>query len=144
MAKPSAETIEEPFSTGENFAEMLEESFRIREPIEGAVLKGSVIAIENDMAVIDVGLKSVGRVSLREFAPHDEEANVQIGDEVDVYLERYENRHGDAVLSREKARREEAWTLLEKAFKETTRVEGVISVTVFVAFQAHAHLEKLW
>ncbi len=126
MAKPSAETVEEPFSTGENFAEMLEESFRIAAPVEGAVLKGSVIAIENDMAVIDVGLKSVGRVALREFAPLGEEASVQIGDEVDVYLERYENRHGDAVLSREKARREEAWTLLETAFKETTRVEGVI------------------
>ncbi len=126
MAKPSAETVEEPFSTGENFAEMLEESFRIAAPVEGAVLKGSVIAIENDMAVIDVGLKSVGRVSLREFSPHGEEVSVQIGDEVDVYLERYENRHGDAVLSREKARREEAWTLLETAFKETTRVEGVI------------------
>ena len=105
---------------------MLEESFRIAAPVEGAVLKGSVIAIENDMAVIDVGLKSVGRVALREFASQGEEASVQIGDEVDVYLERYENRHGDAVLSREKARREEAWTLLEKAFKETTRVEGVI------------------
>ncbi len=126
MAKPSAETVEEPFSTGEDFAEMLEESFRIAAPVEGAVLKGSVIAIENDMAVIDVGLKSVGRVALREFASQGEEASVQIGDEVDVYLERYENRHGDAVLSREKARREEAWTLLEKAFKETTRVEGVI------------------
>ncbi len=126
MAKPSAETVEEPFSTGEDFAEMLEESFRIAAPVEGAVLKGSVIAIENDMAVIDVGLKSVGRVALREFALQGEEASVQIGDEVDVYLERYENRHGDAVLSREKARREEAWTLLEKAFKETTRVEGVI------------------
>ena len=126
MAKPSAETVEEPFSTGENFAEMLEESFRISAPVEGAVLKGSVIAIENDMAVIDVGLKSVGRVALREFSPLGEEASVQIGDEVDVYLERYENRHGDAVLSREKARREEAWTLLETAFKETTRVEGVI------------------
>ena len=126
MAKPSAETVEEPFSTGENFAEMLEESFRIAAPVEGAVLKGSVIAIENDMAVIDVGLKSVGRVALREFASQGEAASVQIGDEVDVYLERYENRHGDAVLSREKARREEAWTLLEKAFKETTRVEGVI------------------
>ncbi len=126
MAKPSAETVEEPFSTGENFAEMLEESFRIAAPVEGAVLKGSVIAIENDMAVIDVGLKSVGRVALREFAPQGEEASVQIGDEVDVYLERYENRYGDAVLSREKARREEAWTLLETAFKETTRVEGII------------------
>ncbi|MCH7542091.1 MAG: 30S ribosomal protein S1 [Proteobacteria bacterium] len=126
MAKPSAETVEEPFSTGENFAEMLEESFRIVEPVEGSVLKGSVIAIENDLAVIDVGLKSVGRVSLREFAAHGEEASVKVGDEVDVYLERYENRHGDAVLSREKARREEAWTLLETAFKETARVEGVI------------------
>jgi small subunit ribosomal protein S1 len=126
MAKTSAETVEEPFSTGENFAEMLEESFRLVEPVEGSVLKGSVIAIENDMAVIDVGLKSVGRVSVREFSPHDEEGSVQVGDEVDVYLERYENRHGDAVLSREKARREEAWTLLEKAFKETTRVEGII------------------
>ncbi len=126
MAKPAVDAAGQPFSTGENFAELLEESFRTVEPLEGSVLKGSVIAIENEMAVIDVGLKAAGRVSLREFSSPGQEADLKVGDEVEVYLERYENRHGDAVLSRDKARREEAWTQLESAFKENQRVEGVI------------------
>ncbi len=126
MAKPAVDDAGQPFSTGENFAELLEESFRTVEPLEGSVLKGSVIAIENEMAVIDVGLKAAGRVSLREFSSPGQEADLKVGDEVEVYLERYENRHGDAVLSRDKARREEAWTQLESAFKENQRVEGVI------------------
>ncbi|MCY4546938.1 MAG: 30S ribosomal protein S1 [Defluviicoccus sp.] len=111
---------------GENFASMLEESFAEREPAEGSVVKGIVISIENDSALVDVGLKSEGRVALKEFAAPGQEPELKIGDSVDVYLERMEDRNGEAVLSRERARREEAWTLLEKAFNAGERVSGTI------------------
>ena len=111
---------------GENFASMLEESFAVREPTEGSVVKGTVISIENDSALVDVGLKSEGRVDLKEFAAPGREAELKVGDSVDVYLERMEDRNGEAVLSRERARREEAWTLLEKAFNAGERVSGSI------------------
>src|SRR5580693_7036980 len=110
----------------EDFAAMLEQSFETQSPQEGAVIKGKVIAIENDFAMVDVGLKTEGRVPLREFAMPGIPANVQVGDEVEVYLERVENALGDAVLSRDKARREESWIKLERAFTEQTRVTGVI------------------
>jgi small subunit ribosomal protein S1 len=90
------------------------------------VLKGTVIALENDAAVIDVGLKSAGRVALKEFALPGQKAELKVGDIVEVYLERYEDRNGETMLSREKARREEAWTQLERSFKENLRVNGVI------------------
>ena len=111
---------------GENFASMLEESFAEREPAEGSVVKGIVISIENDSALVDVGLKSEGRVALKEFAAPGQEPELKVGDSVDVYLERMEDRNGEAVLSRERARREEAWTLLEKAFNAGERVSGTI------------------
>ncbi len=76
--------------------------------------------------MVDVGLKTEGRVSLKEFAMPGMPANVKVGDEVEVYLERVENALGEAVLSRDKARREESWIKLEKAFNEQTRVTGVI------------------
>ena len=126
MSDQHAGEVAEPYSTGENFAELLEESLGVSGALEGTVLKGSVISIENDMAVIDVGLKSAGRVSLSEFASPGEEADLKLGDEVEVYLERYEDRNGEAVLSRDKARREEAWTLLETAFNDNQRVSGTI------------------
>src|ERR1700728_4730312 len=110
----------------EDFAAMLEQSFQTQSPQEGAVIKGKVIAIENDFAMVDVGRKTDGRVPLREFAMPGIPANVQVGDEVEVYLERVENALGDAVLSRDKARREESWIKLERAFNEQTRVTGVI------------------
>ncbi len=110
----------------EDFAALLEESFGGTSGIEGSVIKGRVIAVENDMAVIDVGLKSEGRVALKEFATPGQRAELQVGDEVEVFLDRMEDKHGEAVLSREKARREEAWTLLEKSFKDNQRVNGVI------------------
>ncbi|HXB52249.1 MAG TPA: 30S ribosomal protein S1, partial [Rhizomicrobium sp.] len=110
----------------DDFAAMLEQSFQTQSPQEGAVIKGKVIAIENDFAMVDVGLKTEGRVPLREFAMPGVPANVQVGDEVEVYLERVENALGDAVLSRDKARREESWIKLERAFNEQTRVTGVI------------------
>jgi small subunit ribosomal protein S1 len=110
----------------ENFAALLEESFGGSAGLEGSVLKGTVIAIENDTALIDVGLKSEGRVALKEFAAPGQRPEIKIGDQVEVYLDRMEDKNGEAVLSREKARREEAWTLLEKSFKDNQRVTGVI------------------
>ena len=93
---------------------------------EGSVVKGTVVGIEKDVAVIDVGLKTEGRVALREFGAHGREPSLKIGDEVEVYLERVENALGEAVLSRDKARREESWVRLEKAFQNNEKVTGVI------------------
>ncbi len=110
----------------ENFAALLEESLGQTDSLEGTVLKGTVIAIEGDVAVIDVGLKSEGRVPLKEFSESGRPPEIRAGDEVEVYLERMENKDGLAMLSREKAKREEAWTQLEKSFNDTARVTGVI------------------
>jgi small subunit ribosomal protein S1 len=110
----------------EDFVAMLDASFETQAPAEGNVIKGTVVAIENDFAIVDVGLKTEGRVSLKEFAMPGQPANVNVGDEVEVYLERVENALGEAVLSRDKARREESWIRLERAFNEQTRVHGVI------------------
>ena len=110
----------------DDFAAMLEASFEIRAPAEGSVVRGTIIAIENDFAVVDVGLKTEGRVSLKEFSMPGVAPTVAVGDEVEVYLERVENAMGEAVLSRDKARREESWIRLERAFNEQTRVTGVI------------------
>ncbi|HVH38097.1 MAG TPA: 30S ribosomal protein S1, partial [Sphingomicrobium sp.] len=96
------------------------------ESFEGRVVKGTITAIENDLAVIDVGLKSEGRVPLREFAAPGQKAEVQVGDEVEVYVDRIENMHGEAMLSRDRARREAAWDKLEKQHEAGERVEGVI------------------
>ncbi|PNB52557.1 30S ribosomal protein S1, partial [Pseudomonas sp. FW305-130] len=93
---------------------------------EGRVVKGTVTAIENDLAVIDVGLKSEGRVPLREFAMPGQKADLKVGDEVEVFVDRVENVHGEAMLSRDRARREAAWDTLETEFAKTARVEGVI------------------
>jgi small subunit ribosomal protein S1 len=111
----------------EDFAAMLEESFSLHSAEEGSVVKGQVIAIENDMAVVDVGLKTEGRVSLREFHGPGQNGDIKVGDEVEVYLERIENAMGEAILSRDKARREEGWGRLETAFAANERVEGLIS-----------------
>src|ERR1700704_6144165 len=110
----------------EDFAAMLEQSFETQSPQEGSVIKGTIIAIENDFAMVDVGLKTEGRVALKEFAMPGMPVNVNVGDKVEVYLERVENALGEAVLSRDKARREESWIKLERAFNEQTRVTGVI------------------
>jgi small subunit ribosomal protein S1 len=110
----------------EDFAQMLEESFTQGSPQEGAVVKGIVVGIEKDLAVIDVGAKTEGRVALREFAAPGRQADIKIGDTVEVYLERVENALGEAVLSRDKARREESWGKLEKAFSGNEKVQGVI------------------
>jgi small subunit ribosomal protein S1 len=112
--------------TREDFAKLLDESFTSGNLQEGSVIKGTVVAIEKDHAVIDVGLKTEGRVALREFAGPGRQADLKVGDSVEVYLERVENALGEAVLSRDKARREESWGKLEKAFQGNEKVQGVI------------------
>ena len=112
--------------TRDDFAAMLEASFGANDMQEGSVIKGTVVGIENDLAIIDVGLKTEGRVALKEFATAGRPANISVGDEVEVYLERIENSAGEAVLSREKAKREESWIRLEVAFEKQERVEGQI------------------
>jgi len=116
--------VESP--TKEDFAALLDESFRAGDLMEGAVVKGTVIAIEKDLAVIDVGLKTEGRLPLKEFAAPGKAPEIKVGDVVDVYLERIENALGEAVLSREKARREESWVRLEESFKKNEKVTGHI------------------
>ena len=113
-------------STGENFAELLDQSFQEMASIEGSVVSGTVLSIEKDMILIDVGLKSEGRVSLREFGNSEDDIQIKPGDIVEVYIERLEDINGHAVLSREKAKREESWINLEKALEEQKRVNGVI------------------
>ena len=110
----------------EDFAAMLEESFTSGNLHEGSVIKGIVVGIEKDVAIIDVGLKTEGRVQLREFTGPGRGNEIKIGDEVEVYLERVENALGEAVLSRDKARREESWGKLEGAFKNQEKVQGMI------------------
>src|SRR6201985_636964 len=110
----------------EDFAKLREESFAQGAPQEGAVVKGTVVGIEKDLAVIDVGAKTEGRVALKECAMPGMSVTLAVGDDVEVYLERVENALGDAVLSRDKARREESWIKLERAFPDQTRVTGVI------------------
>ena len=110
----------------EDFAHLLDESFGHGHLQEGTVVKGTVVGIEKDLAVIDVGLKTEGRVALREFAGPGRNAEIKVGDTVEVYLERIENALGEAVLSRDKARREESWGKLEKAFQNNEKVSGII------------------
>jgi small subunit ribosomal protein S1 len=121
-----AETITAP-ATKESFAALLDETLSVSNGLEGTVVKGRIIAIENDAALIDVGLKSEGRVPLKEFAaPGGAAPDLHVGDTVEVFLERMEDKNGEAQLSREKARREEAWTQLEKSFQANERVTGAI------------------
>src|SRR5579863_9519696 len=95
---------------GENFAALLDESIGAGGAFEGTVVKGTVVGIDGDFAVIDVGLKSEGRILMKEFAAPGRSAEIKAGDQVEVFVERYEDRNGEVMLSREKARREEAWT----------------------------------
>ncbi len=120
-----ANTTEMEFA-GEDFAALLEESLQEQSSFEGTVVKGTIVSIDNDMALIDVGLKSEGRVPLKEFGGPGQDAELRVGDKVDVYVERLEDKNGEAVLSRDKARREESWQVLERAFTEQEKVKGVI------------------
>ena len=110
----------------EDFAAMLDGSYGQSEALEGSVIRGLVVAIEKDVAVIDIGLKTEGRVALKEFVGPGREGPLNVGDEVEVYLERVENALGEAVISRDKARREESWVKLEVAFDRQEKVEGII------------------
>ena len=110
----------------ENFADLLAESFGEGTNIEGSVVRGFVIGIDSEAVIIDVGLKSEGRVPVKEFTIPGQEPTIKAGDTVEVFVERYENKDGEVMLSRDKARREEAWVELEKKFNEGVRVEGVI------------------
>ena len=114
-------------SVTKEFAKLLEESFEINQVNEGKIVKGTVISIESDLVIVDVGLKTEGRISLREFSSNDGSHGLTIGDQVDVYLERIENALGDAVLSRDKAKREENWVKLEEDQKNNVIVEGIIN-----------------
>jgi small subunit ribosomal protein S1 len=123
MSQASADTMH---PSRDDFTALLEESFLTSGLEEGSVIKGRVVAIEKDLAVIDVGLKTEGRVPLKEFTGHGKGEEIAVGLEVEVYLERVENALGEAVLSRDKARREEAWERLEKSYKDNEKVEGQI------------------
>ncbi|WP_342662336.1 30S ribosomal protein S1 [Elioraea tepidiphila] len=120
-----AQTATVPAET-EDFAALLDATLGTDSGFDGSVITGRIVRIEGDSAVIDVGLKSEGRVPLKEFAAPGQKPEIKPGDLVDVYVERYEDRDGSIILSREKARREEAWTNLEKAFQAQARVNGVI------------------
>jgi small subunit ribosomal protein S1 len=110
----------------ESFAELFAEQIKQDDKKEGQVVKGTVISIENDMIIIDVGYKTEGRINIREFSGKDNKKAPEVGDVIDVYLEKVENRFGEAVLSREKARREESWETLEKASEIKEKVNGTI------------------
>ena len=125
MAQAAAQSASDT-PTREDFARLIDKSFSDGHVQEGSVVKGTVVAIERDMAVIDVGLKTEGRVAMREFAGPGRGSEIKIGDTVEVYLDRVENALGEAVLSRDKARREESWGKLEKAFQNNEKVQGTI------------------
>jgi len=130
MASATAFAVrEQPGAAGNNtedFAALLDATLGADTGFAGSVVTGRVLRIDDDYAVVDVGLKSEGRVPLKEFAPQGQKPEVKPGDLVELFVERYEDRDGSIVLSREKARREEAWTNLEKAFQANQRVNGVI------------------
>ncbi|MXV43732.1 30S ribosomal protein S1 [Saccharibacter sp. 17.LH.SD] len=110
----------------EDFAALLDETLGSDTGFDGSVVRGRIVRLTDDYAIVDVGLKSEGRVSLREFGPPGVTPDVKPGDVLELYIERYEDRDGSIVLSREKARREEAWTALEGAFANNQRVNGTI------------------
>ena len=118
--------MSQAISEKKDFASLFAESIADQDLAEGYVAKGTITAIEKDMAIVDVGLKVEGRVPLKEFGAKSKDGTLKVGDEVEVYVERIENALGEAVLSREKARREESWVRLEEKFNASERVEGVI------------------
>ncbi len=107
------------------FAALLEDSMK-SQAFEGSVVKGRIIELQNDAVIVDVGLKSEGRVSIREFIRPGQPLEIKVGDEVEVFVDRMEDRNGETVLSREKARREEAWVEMEQSLEKNERVTGII------------------
>ncbi|MCC7426450.1 MAG: S1 RNA-binding domain-containing protein, partial [Alphaproteobacteria bacterium] len=124
MATRAAQDAPPPST--EDFAALLDETLGKDSSFDGSVVAGRILRLEGDFAVVDVGLKSEGRIALKEFALPGQRPEIKPGDMVEVYLDRYEDRDGLVVLSREKARREEAWTVLERAFQGNQRVNGTI------------------
>jgi small subunit ribosomal protein S1 len=127
MAKAAARNAQESYNPSmDDFTALLEESFKSHGLEEGNVVTGRVIAIEKEYAIIDVGLKTEGKIALKEFALAGQAPKIAVGDTVEVFLDRVENAMGEAILSRDKARREESWTRLERAYEDKQRVTGVI------------------
>ena len=127
MAPPATATLERPVERPfEDFAALLDETLGKDSGFEGSVVTGRIVRLTDEYAIVDVGLKSEGRVALKEFGPPGSVPEVKPGDTVELYVERYEDRDGSIILSREKARREEAWTNLERAFEGQKRVDGTI------------------
>jgi small subunit ribosomal protein S1 len=110
----------------ESFEALLNESFKNVKSFIGSVVEGTIVGIDDECVTVDVGLKSEGRIPLREFGAAGSKSELKIGDKVEVFVERLENKEGEAGLSREKARREESWVLLERQHKANERVSGVI------------------
>ena len=121
-----ATQIIEPRPSLDDFAAMLDETLSTGTRLEGSVVRGTVVGLDDDIVIVDVGLKSEGRVPLKEFGSPGQPPEVRVGDNVEVFVERFENRGGEVVLSREKAKREESWNRLERAFTDTSKVEGHI------------------
>jgi len=119
-------TEEKPKSKIESFSDLFEKSFKKINNLEGSVVEGTVISVEKEAIIVDIGLKSEGRILKREFGNEEKTESIKIGDSVEVYIERLEDSNGNTILSREKARREEAWVELEKFHKEEKIVTGVI------------------
>jgi small subunit ribosomal protein S1 len=120
-----AANLKDKLDSGE-FAALLGETIGVKEKFEGNVVNGTIVGLEDGFVLIDVGLKSEGRVALHEFSKPGEDPEVKVGDSVEVFVERMENRNGESVLSREKARREEVWIELEKSHQKNERVTGII------------------
>ena len=121
----ATQTIE-PRPSLDDFAAMLDETLSTSTRLEGSVVRGTVVGLDDDIVIVDVGLKSEGRVPLKEFGSPGQPPEVRVGDNVEVFVERFENKGGEVVLSREKAKREESWNRLERAFTDTSKVEGHI------------------
>jgi small subunit ribosomal protein S1 len=124
----AANVLERPSSSHgeEDFASLLDETLGRDSGFDGSVVTGRVVRLTDEFAIVDVGLKSEGRVALKEFTAPGQKPEIKPGDLIELFVERYEDRDGSIVLSREKARREEAWTLLERSFEGNQRVNGTI------------------
>jgi len=120
-------TEKSPEISSERFSELLEESLSNSFIQEGKVILGTIVSIESDLVIIDFGMKTEGRVSIDEFKSEIRDSSLKIGDQVEVYLERIENALGDAVLSRDKAKKEENWFKLQECQKENVVVQGEIT-----------------
>ncbi len=126
LARAPAHADDHAAHGGEDFASLLDETLGRDTGFDGSVVTGRIVRLTDEFAVVDVGLKSEGRVALKEFGLPGAKPDIKPGDYVELFVERYEDRDGTIVLSREKARREEAWTNLERAFEGNQRVNGAI------------------